>query len=160
MRIIDEATLRRLYIDEAQSIRSIAAILHVAPRSVHETLIRRRIPRRQQWQHRSAALVQSADRSQLNEPLLRQLYWSENRSIREIAAIVDVSLSSVYNALVRWNIPRRKRGPREKTVQRMCRFGPLRGAAVSGEDNDLLNNCRLIAYGINDHNTSLDIEDI
>jgi predicted DNA-binding protein YlxM (UPF0122 family) len=116
MSIIDQETLRHLYIDEKLSIRSIAAILHVAPRTVHDALIRCRIPRRQKWQHYLTASAKRADRPQLDESTLRQLYMNEQRSIREIAGFFNVFPSVVYNALVRWNIPRRKRGPRAKTV--------------------------------------------
>ena len=112
MSVIDQATLRRLYVDEERSIRSIAALLHVAPRTVYDALIRGRIPRRQTWQHSNRSA--SSDRTPFDEATLRQLYLVEQLSVREIAARFHVFHSVIYNALVRWNIPRRRPGPRCK----------------------------------------------
>lgn len=115
MSVIDQATLRRLYIDEERSIRSIAELLHVAPRTVYDAMIHGRIPRRQTWQHSNRS-SSSSDGTRFDEAMLRQLYQTEQFSIREIAARFHVSHSVVYSALVRWNIPRRRLGPRCKAV--------------------------------------------
>ncbi len=112
---IDEATLYRLYVEEQQSIRSIAVTLRVAPRTVHDAMIHYRIPRRQKWRHHPATSPGGA-REALDAPLLQRLYVAEQRSIREIATIMEVYPSVVYNALVRWDIPRRKRGPCQRST--------------------------------------------
>jgi predicted DNA-binding protein YlxM (UPF0122 family) len=114
--MIDKATLLRLYIDEHRSIRSIAAFLKVAPRTVHDAMIRGRIPRRQRWEQH-ATTTERAARGQLDEAILRRLYVIEELSIREIAERFDTCTATVHHALVAWNIPRRKRGRREKSSQ-------------------------------------------
>jgi predicted DNA-binding protein YlxM (UPF0122 family) len=116
--MIDKATLLRLYIDEHRSIRSIAALLRVAPRTVHDAMIRGRIPRRQRWEQH-ATTTERAARGQLDEAILRRLYVIEELSIREIAERFDTCTATVHHALVAWNIPRRKRGRREKSSQRL-----------------------------------------
>src|SRR5690242_5642553 len=44
--MLDEATLRQLYLEEQRSIRDIAAKKGIATRTVYDLLIRYRIPRR------------------------------------------------------------------------------------------------------------------
>ena len=114
--MIDTATLRRLYIDEHRSIRNIAALLQVAPRTVHTALIRGRIARRQRWEQH-ATTTERAARGQLDEATLRRLYVIEKLSIREIAERFDTCTATVHHALVAWNIPRRKRGRPDKKRQ-------------------------------------------
>ena len=113
MSTVDLATLRHLYVDEQLSIRGVAATLHVDPRTVHTALIRGRIARRQRWEQRATSTDRAA-RGQLDEARLRQLYLVEQRSIREIAAILETCTATVHHALVLWNIPRRKRGRPDK----------------------------------------------
>jgi DNA-directed RNA polymerase specialized sigma24 family protein len=117
MSIIDPATMYHLYIDEQLSIRSIAAILHVNPRTVHETMIHGRIPRRRRWKKQASLATQQAVPGQIDEALLRQLYLIEYRSIHEIADILDRSPSTVREALAYWNIPRRQRGRPKGNLQ-------------------------------------------
>src|SRR6266545_3023585 len=117
--MIDQATLRRLYIDEHRSIRSIAALLKVAPRTVHDAMIRGRIARRKSWEQHATTTKQRAARGQLDEETLRRLYVIEKLSIRDIAERFDTCTATVHHALVAWNIPRRKRGRREKSSQRL-----------------------------------------
>jgi hypothetical protein len=116
MSTVDLTTLRHLYIDEQLSIRSVAATLHVDPRTVHTALIRGRIPRRQRWEQRATS-TDRATRGQFDEARLRQLYLVEQRSIREIADIFNTCTATVHHALVVWNIPRRKRGRPDKHCQ-------------------------------------------
>jgi len=118
MSSVDLATLRHLYIDEQLSIRSVAATLHVDPRTVHTALIRGRITRRQRWKQRATSTDRAA-RGQLDEARLRQLYLGEQRSIREIAEMLKTCTATVHHALVAWNIPRRKRGRREESSQQL-----------------------------------------
>ena len=117
MSIVDLATLRHLYIDEQLSIRNVAALLHVNPRTVHSAMIRGRIPRRKQWEQPATAAAARATQYQIDEAQLRQLYVLEWHSIREIADIFNTCPSTVQHALVRWNIPRRKRGRPKKSGQ-------------------------------------------
>src|SRR4051794_26784852 len=81
--MLDETTLRRLYLEEQRSIRVISQLKHVSTRSVYDALIHYRIPRRASG-FRSPQ-VQRANAT-LDEPTLRRLYLDEERSIRNIAA--------------------------------------------------------------------------
>jgi lambda repressor-like predicted transcriptional regulator len=105
--MIDEALLRRLYLQEQQSIRAIAVFIDVPPRVVYGELIRYRIPRRPVG-FRGAP----ADRADtcIDEPTLRQWYETEGLSIRAISARANVSTRTVYDALIRYHIPRRTAG--------------------------------------------------
>ena len=47
MSIVDPLMLQQLYVEKQLSIRDIASLLHVNPRTVHTALIRSRIARRQ-----------------------------------------------------------------------------------------------------------------
>ena len=107
---IDPAMLRQLYIDQQLSIRVIADILHINPRTVHNALIRSRIPRRQRWEQHATLGGARARVDDLDEALLRRLYTVERHSIREIATILNTCPSTVQHALIRYQIPRRKRG--------------------------------------------------
>jgi predicted DNA-binding protein YlxM (UPF0122 family) len=108
--MLDEVTLRRLYLEEQRSIREIAQLEDVPTRTVYDALIRYRIPRRAAG-FRSTR-VQPASIS-LEEPALRRLYLDEERSIREIAALYQVSTRMVYDAMGRYRIPRRTSGHRK-----------------------------------------------
>ena len=110
MSIVDQETVRHLYIDEQLSIRSIAATLHVNPRTVHDALIRGRIPRRRPWEQHATMAAEHPVRGQLDESTLRRLYVVENHSLHEIADTLAVSATTVRQALVDWDIPRRGRG--------------------------------------------------
>lgn len=107
--MLDEITLRRLYLEEQRPIREIAALLHLPTRSVYDALIRYRIPRRPA-SFRSAR-NEVAD-TPFDEASLRHLYLDEERSIRAIAEIAHVSTRAVYDALMRYGIPRRTVGQR------------------------------------------------
>ena len=50
------------------------------------------------------------------EDRLRQLYITEQRSIRDIAAIERVSTRTIYDALMRYRIPRRTAGHRRPSA--------------------------------------------
>src|SRR5262245_43425717 len=110
MSMIDLATLRHLYIDEQHSIRSIAAILHVNPRTVYDAMMHARIPRRKQRERSASTAARGAAPGHLEELMLRRLYLIERRSMPEIARLVGISATTVQHALVYWNIPRRRRG--------------------------------------------------
>lgn len=99
---MDEETLRRLYLHEKHSIREIAALVHVAPRSVYDALIRYNIPRRAVGSHTT--------HTQLDEATLRRLYLEEAQSIRTIAETAHLSPRAVYDLLIRYHIPRRRVG--------------------------------------------------
>ena len=109
-RLIDEAELRRLYLDEQRSIRAIAAHLHVSTRVVYDSLMAYQIPRRVGGGRGSPAPVLVLETGTLDEPILRRLYQHEGRSIVDIAAALQCSPSRIRSALVRWGIERRRRG--------------------------------------------------
>jgi hypothetical protein len=107
--LIDETRLRHLYLDEQQSIRDIAALERVPTRTIYAALIRYRIPRRPAgFPHKLSHPAQTP----LNEAMLRQLYLEEYRSIRDIAALYQVSTRVVYDAMSGYRIPRRTSGHR------------------------------------------------
>ena len=107
--MLDEFTLRRLYLEERRTIRDIAAIEQVSVRTVYETLIRFRIPRRL-----AGFRGKRIDPTDVlfDESTLRYLYVEEERSIREIAALYQVSTRVIYDALSHHRIPRRTSGRR------------------------------------------------
>ncbi len=110
LRMEDETILRRLYLDEQKSIREIATLWHVSPRTIFDALRRYSIPRR------SAGFpAQPAARParQLQEATLREWYLHEERSINEIAGLLQVSTRTVFDALCRYQIPRRSSGHRK-----------------------------------------------
>jgi transposase-like protein len=109
MTLIDETRLRHLYLDEQQSIRAIAALEGVPTRLVYDALIRYRIPRRRSG-FRSAPAP--PDNSLFDEAELRRLYHEEQRSVRDIAALFNISTRMVYDAMSRYRIPRRTAGQR------------------------------------------------
>src|SRR5690242_1753485 len=115
--MLDEGTLRRLYLEEQRSIRDIAALLEMPTRTVYDALIRYRIPRRPAA-FRGARPPDSE--ASLDEAALRHLYIEEERSIRAIAEHLDVSTRAVYEALIRYDIPRRTIGQR-----RAPEFAPM-----------------------------------
>jgi hypothetical protein len=121
MSIVDLATLRHLYVDQQLSIRGVAAVLQIDPRTVHTALIRGRIARRQRWKQH-ATPTERTTAGQLNEATLRRLYVIEQHSIREIAERFDTCTATVHQALVALNIPRRKRGrPNKDRLQLVSR---------------------------------------
>jgi predicted DNA-binding protein YlxM (UPF0122 family) len=107
--MIDEGRLKQLYIVEQRSIREIAAVEQVPTRTVYDALMHYRIPRRPagfQNKHPQPTPMP------FNETALRRLYLDEERSIRDIAALCEVSTRVVYDALSRCYIPRRATGQR------------------------------------------------
>ncbi len=109
---LDETRLRQWYQEERRSIRSIATLAQVSTRVVYNALIRYRIPRRTvRHQQPPAAVIQLPNES-LDESTLRRLYVDEGQSIAAIAAAAQCAPSRIRNALVRWGIPRRRRGRR------------------------------------------------
>jgi predicted DNA-binding protein YlxM (UPF0122 family) len=112
--MFDEAYLRYLYLDQELSIRAIAARERVPLRTVYDALIHYRIPRRLAGFH--SASIQPAD-TPLDETTLRRLYLSEERTIRDIAALYQVSTRKVYDALRRYRIPRRTSRHRQPPLE-------------------------------------------
>ena len=102
--MLDEITLRRLYLEEQRSIRDIARLAKVPTRTVYDALIRYRIPRRPAGFHSPRATPANAS---LDEITLRRLYLDEERSIRDIATLHHISTRVVYDAMSRYRIPRR-----------------------------------------------------
>jgi predicted DNA-binding protein YlxM (UPF0122 family) len=109
--MLEETTLRRLYLEEQRSIREIAQTEHVSTRSVYDALIHYRIPRRASGFRNPRAQPASVT---LDEPTLRRLYLDEERSIRNIAALYHVSTRMVYDTMGRHQIPRRTTGHRKQ----------------------------------------------
>jgi len=107
---IDEMTLRQLYLEKQLSIRAVAEIMHVTTRTIYAALIHYRIPRRPAG-FRSQRL-QLTD-APLDETTLRRVYLEEERSIRDIAALYQVSTRVVYDSLSHYRIPRRTSGFRQ-----------------------------------------------
>lgn len=110
LRMEDETNLRRLYLDEQKSIREIATLRHVSPRTIFDALRRYRIPRRSAGFPAQPAAQPAL---QLHEASLRQWYLHEQRSINEIAELLQVSTRTVFDALCRYQIPRRSSGHRK-----------------------------------------------
>lgn len=107
--MLEESTLRRLYVEEQRSIRAIAMSLQVPTRIVYDALVRYRIPRRSGgYRHMRPSIAPPFD-----EATLRQWYEAEGRTIRAIADLAHVSTRMVYDALRRYEIPRRVRGHRQ-----------------------------------------------
>src|SRR4029078_4447778 len=70
--VLDQAALRRLYLEEKRSIRAIASLAQVSTRKVYDLLSRYHIPRRAVGHQRpglSAILVANGS---LDEPMLRR----------------------------------------------------------------------------------------
>jgi hypothetical protein len=107
---LDEATVRQLYLEEQLSIRAIAALSHVSTRVVYDAMSRYRIPRRRRGHRAEPGRSIDLKGGLLAEATLRRLYTDERRSIAAIAAMLQSSPSRIRNALVRWGIPRRRRG--------------------------------------------------
>jgi hypothetical protein len=68
----------------------------------------------------------------LDEPTLRRLYLDERRTIREIAATLAISPAAVNRALCRWDIPRRRRGPRVPVLDAATRAALPAHVAILG----------------------------
>jgi predicted DNA-binding protein YlxM (UPF0122 family) len=111
--VLDETTLRRLYLEEQRSIREIAKLEHISTRAIYAALIHHHIPRRTAGFRSPRVQPASAP---LDEPTLRRLYLDEERSIRNIAALYQVSTRIVYDALSRYCIPRRTTGHRYQSA--------------------------------------------
>lgn len=107
--MIDEPTIRRLYVQEQRSIRAIATLLQVPTRLVYDALVRYRIPRRTTGFRPQRV---EPDEAPFDEITLRRWYLEEECSIRTIAKRTNVSTRVVYEALIHYNIPRRKVGQR------------------------------------------------
>jgi transposase-like protein len=109
---LDEATLRRLYIDGEHSIRAIAGMFQISSRQVYDALTHYHIPRRSPG-YRPAAepgLVLELGSHALDKARLRQLYEQEGQSIAAIAALYGCPPNRIRTALVRWGIALRRRG--------------------------------------------------
>jgi transposase-like protein len=105
---LDEATLRRWYLDEGRSIGTIARTLGVRKQIVCDALAMWDIPCRPRgWQ-----ITAPVRDERLNEIYLRQRYLEDSANLRDIAAETGVSHSTVRRALIQWNITRQRRGPR------------------------------------------------
>ena len=112
----NEATLRRLYLDEERSIRNIATLCQVSTRMVYDALSRYRIPRRTTGKQQPAPSAITFGDSAFDKATLQRLYHEEGQSIAEIAAAAACPPARIRNALVRWGIPRRRRGRRHGPV--------------------------------------------
>lgn len=108
----DETVLRQLYLEEQRSIREIAAILGMATRTVYDALIRYRIPRRPRSVSRPGHSHGKLTVGLLDEATVRRLYLEDGQSISEIAHVAHCSPAGLCKAMIRWNIPRRRQGPR------------------------------------------------
>ena len=108
--MLDEMTLRQLYLDDQLSIRAIAELKQAPTRTIYDALIQYRIPRRPARFRSSRAEPVVAP---FDEACLRRLYLAEERSIRDIAALYQVSTRMVYDALSHYRIPRRTSGFRQ-----------------------------------------------
>ena len=113
--MFDEATLRQLYLDERQSIRVIAARAQVSTRTIYDALNRYHIPRRPAGFHTATPAASTL----LHEASLRRLYVEEQRSIKAIAELAQVSTRTVFDALNRYRIPRRPPGSYKPLLQRI-----------------------------------------
>ena len=120
---LDETTLRRLYLEEQLSIRAIATMSNISTRVVYDALSRYRIPRRKQGYRSQRPSAIDLDSGLLEEETLRRLYTDEGHSIAAIAALVQSSPSRIRNALVRWDIPRRRRGRPDSIIASDGTFG-------------------------------------
>jgi transposase-like protein len=108
----DEALLRRLYLEEQYSIRSIATMLGLATRTVYDALMRYRIPRRAGGGSQPKRTSAPRKVGLLDEATVRHLYLEEGQSLVQIATAAQCAQSSLRQAMIKWNIPRRRRGPR------------------------------------------------
>jgi predicted DNA-binding protein YlxM (UPF0122 family) len=107
--MLDETTLRQLYLEQKLSIRSIAAREQVSVRAVYDALLHYNIPRRPAISPGASGHKESAV---LEEASMRHLYLEKKLSVRVIAERAHVSTRTVYDALVRYRIPRRTPGYR------------------------------------------------
>lgn len=126
---LDERILRRLYLEEGHTIQQIARLLHMRKQTICNALEQWHIPRRPGRWRRSAAASTSIDGE-----TLRRMYQDEDHTIREIARTLQVSSNIIRDSLIRWNIPRRRRGPRrdmrplpESTQQALRALVAVRG---------------------------------
>ena len=118
--MIEEERLQQLYVTEQRSIRDIATLEHLPTRTVYDALIHYRIPHRPAGFHTKKP---KATESPLNEMTLRRLYLEEQRSIRDIAALQQVSTRMVYDALTHYRIPRRPAGQQRRPMPNAITLG-------------------------------------
>ena len=56
----------------------------------------------------NAVSVQSSDEANtVNEAWLKRKYWTEKKSLKEVASETNVSYQTIYRLMKKWNIPRR-----------------------------------------------------
>jgi predicted DNA-binding protein YlxM (UPF0122 family) len=108
--VLDQAALRKLYLEEKRSIRTIAALTYVSTRKVYDLLRRYHIPRRSVGQQHTTPSSILVAHGSLDELMLRRMYEEEGQTIAAIAVAAQCSPSRIRNALVRWGIERRRRG--------------------------------------------------
>lgn len=101
---LDDATLRRLYVDEEKTLAQIAVAYDCVPGAVRQRLLRAGINRRPPGGGRRPVLEDGATAAQL-----RRLYLEEGRSIAEIARILGCTRDKVGRHLDHYGIPRRPR---------------------------------------------------
>jgi len=63
--LLDESTLRRMYLDEGQTIRQIASALEISSAQVYRALVQWHIPRRARGPHHETPVVTDATRTLL-----------------------------------------------------------------------------------------------
>lgn len=110
--MLDETVLRQLYLKEQFSIREIATMLGLATRAFSDALIRYRIPRQPRGGSKARGSQGKLTVGILDEATVRRLHLEEGKSIIEIARVAHCSLAGMHKAMIRWNIPRRRQGPR------------------------------------------------
>jgi predicted DNA-binding protein YlxM (UPF0122 family) len=145
--MLDETMLRRLYLEQKLSIRSIAAQEHVSVRTVYDALLRCDIPRRPAVARSTSGEKESV---LLEEANIRNLYLCEKLSVRAIAERTHVSTRTVYDALVRYGIPRRTPGyrpPMSITIQ--TKDGPLEADTLRRLYEEEHQSIAEIAYATN-----------
>ncbi|MGH9182307.1 MAG: helix-turn-helix domain-containing protein [Acidimicrobiales bacterium] len=119
----DNATLRRLYLEEGRTISALADHFDVPPQTVHRWLVAAAVPRR------GSALRPRVD---VGDEEIRRLYVEEHLSAPEIAYGLNCSLSTVYFRLARLGVARRSCGARRRPAAADLREGYVdRGLTVS-----------------------------
>ena len=108
MKTLDKITLQQLYVEDQLTIREIAEKLSIRPRVVYDAMIHWRVPRRP----KSARPNRPAPTLHYDEATIRYHYLDLGQTIKEIAIQLNISSGSVYTAMKRWNIPRRRCGPK------------------------------------------------
>lgn len=103
--------LRRLYLDDGLGVAQIGAAMGCSASTVSVWLRRCGIPTRSG----------RFRRAEVSRELLERLYLAEARPLREIAAMLGVSIGTVNNRLRAYAIPRRRSAALSMVVHRRSR---------------------------------------